>query len=52
MFDEIIINVRNNEFNQIVFIKDCVIEYVGPYEPKYHSEYLNLDITIFKFLQD
>jgi hypothetical protein len=50
MYDEIVIS-RNSkgEFTQITFIKDYIIEYCGPFEPKYHNEYLNLEIT--KYLQ-
>ena len=51
MFDEILITVRDNSFNQIAFINNGIIEFVEPYEMKYHMEYLNLDITEFKFLQ-
>ena len=48
-FDQIIINVVNNNFTQIVFIKDCIILFVEPFESKHHNEYLNLDITEFQF---
>lgn len=52
MYSEIIINYYvdtiTNGFNQIVLINDGVIEYAGPFELKYHAEYLNLDITRFE----
>jgi hypothetical protein len=51
MFEEIIIIVKNNEFYQIVFIQDCIILHVEHYEREHHSQYLNLDITKFRFLQ-
>jgi hypothetical protein len=51
MFDEILITVRNNQFHQIAFINNGTIEFVEPYEMKHHMEYLNMDITEFKFLQ-
>lgn len=48
-FDQIIINVVNNHFTQIVFIKDGIILFVEPFESKHHNEYLNMDITEFQF---
>ena len=52
MYDEIIINVNSDgSYGQIGFIKDHIYEYVGPFEPKYHTPYLNEDITVFQFLQ-
>jgi len=50
MYTEIIINYykESDSFNQIVFIKDGFIEYVGPFELKYHAEHLNLPITRFE----
>ena len=49
-FTEIVINYYKDAqtFNQIVFINNGFIEYVEPFALKYHSQYLNLDITIFK----
>ena len=51
MFDEILITIRDNKFHQIVFFNNGIIEFVEPYEKKYHVEYLNLDITQFKIIQ-
>ena len=52
MYTEITITYykSSNTFNQIIFIKDGVIEFVEPFESKHLSEYLNLDITNFKQL--
>ncbi len=50
-FTEIVISYyidSFNKFNQITLIKDNIIEYCGPFEIKYHAEYLNLDITKFE----
>lgn len=49
MWTEIIINYYkdSDSFNQIIFIKDGFIDFVEPFELKHHSEYLNLDITVF-----
>ena len=53
MYDEIVITVNSDgSYGQIGFIKDFMWEYVGPFEPKYHNEYLTNDVTIFKYLQD
>lgn len=52
MFDQIIIVVDKEKTDrQIVFIKDCIIEFVEVFEYTHHGQYLNLDITEFKFLQ-
>ena len=52
MFDQIIITIDKELTDKyITFIKDGVIEYHGIFEHKYHSKYLNLDITEFKFKQ-
>ena len=48
-FDEIILNVVDNKITQVTFIKNCIILFVEPYEPKFHNKYLNLDITNYKF---
>lgn len=51
MYKEIVITVVEDRFDKIAFIdNDGLYEYVGPFEPKYHNEFLNLDITVFKFL--
>jgi hypothetical protein len=53
MYDEIIITVNSDgSYRQIGFIKNSIYEYVEPFEPKYHNEYLTNDITIFKYLQE
>lgn len=41
-----------NQFNQITLIKDDIIEYCGPFEVKYHAEYLNLAITRFEEIKN
>jgi hypothetical protein len=46
---EIIINVQDDKLTQIVFLINGFIEFVEPFEIKHHSQYLNLDITVFKF---
>jgi len=54
-FTEIIISYyldSFNQLNQITLIKDGFIEYCGPFEIKYHSEYLNLDITRFEEIKN
>lgn len=48
-FDQIIFNVVDNAITQVVFFKDSVILFVEGYEPKYHDEYMNLDITEYQF---
>lgn len=50
MFDEIMITILGDKYHQIAFIKNGMYEFVEPYEPKYHNEYLNLDITTFKLI--
>jgi hypothetical protein len=50
MFNEIIITILGDNFHQIAFLKDGIYIDVEPYEAKYHSEYLNLDITTFKMI--
>ncbi len=54
-FTEIIINYyldSTETFNQIILIKDGIIEYCGPFEIKYHAQYLNLDITRFEEIKN
>ena len=50
MYDEIIITYYKDSmfFNQIAFIKNGIYENVEPFELKNHSEFLNLDITVFQ----
>jgi hypothetical protein len=40
MKNEIIISKINNRYHQIAFICDGIYDYVGPYEEKYHKQYL------------
>ena len=52
MFDQIIIVIDKEKTDkQIVFLKEGIIEYVEVFESKHHNQYLNLDITEYKFLQ-
>jgi hypothetical protein len=52
MFTKIIIIIDQNKTDkQIVFINNGFIEYVEVFEPKYHNQYINLDITEYEFLQ-
>lgn len=46
---EIIINYYkdSDHFNQIAFLEDGAYITVEPFELKYHSKYLNLEITKF-----
>jgi hypothetical protein len=50
MWTEILITVVEDRFHQIAFIKDGIYDFVEPFEHKYHSQYLNLDITSFKII--
>jgi hypothetical protein len=49
-YTEIIITYYKDSstFNQIAFLIYGIYDTVQPFELKYHSEYLNLDITTFK----
>jgi hypothetical protein len=49
-WSEIIISIRDNKPHQIAFIKDCIMEFVEPFEVKHHYRYFKLDITTFKFI--
>ena len=40
MKNKIIISKINNRYHQIAFICDGIYDYVGPYEEKYHKQYL------------
>jgi hypothetical protein len=50
MYTEIIINYYkdSSNFNQIIFINNGFVEFAEPFELKHHSQYLNLDITVFQ----
>ena len=39
-----------NEAHKLKISKRKYLEYVGPFEPKYHNEYLLHEHTIFKYL--
>jgi hypothetical protein len=38
--NEVIISIIDNRHHQIAFICDGIYDYVGPYEEKYHKQYL------------
>ena len=40
MMNKTIISKINNRYHQIDFICDGIYDYVGPYEEKYHKQYL------------
>ena len=53
MFDQIIITIDSERTDKfITFLKEGIIEFHEVFVPKYHNEYLNLDITEFKFIHD
>ena len=52
MFDKIIITIDSERTDKfITFLKEGIIEFHEVFVPKYHNEYLNLDITEFKFIR-
>jgi hypothetical protein len=53
MFDKIIITIDNEKTDRMItFLKDGIIEFHEVFESIHHNEYLNLDITEYKFIQN